>query len=151
MARRKVTLARGIAVLALALMAGCAPIARNHGYVPTDEDLAQIVVGADTRETVAQTIGNPSAGGVVDGSGYYYVRSRWETRAWRAPQEIDRQVVAVSFDGNGVVRNVERFSLRDGQIVPLSRRVTDSSIQNVSIIRTIFGNIGRLSADQVLR
>ena len=56
-------------------------------------------------------------------------------------------MLAVTFQ-EGVVANVETYGLQDGRIVPLSRRVTDSNIADLSIIKQLFGNIG-LSADQV--
>lgn len=141
---------RGMLALAVLAAAACAPIYRNHGYVPTEQDLARIAVGTDTRETVAQAIGRPASTGLLNGSGWYYVGSRWKTVAWRAPEEIERQVVAVTFTEAGVVQNVERFGLERGRVVVLSRRVTDSNIQGVSLIRQLLGNIGNFSAEQFL-
>lgn len=141
---------RALAGLVLALCVACAPIVRNHGYVPSDEDLAQVQVGADTRESVAEKIGRPSVQGLLNDVGWFYVQSRWETRGPRAPQEVDRQVVAITFDEGGTVQNVERFGLEQGKIVPLSRRVTDTNIKGMGIIRQLLGNLGRLSADSIL-
>lgn len=142
-------LAAAVAALVLAL-AACSPIVRNHGYVPSDEDLSLLTVGVDTRETVAAAVGQPVAGGVVDGSGFYYVRSRWETFGPRAPREADRQVVAITFDEAGTVENIERFGLEQGRVVTLSRRVTETSIRNISFIRQLLGNVGRIRADQIV-
>ena len=50
-----------IAVLMMVVAVACAPIYRNHGYAPTDEELARITVGKDTRDTVATYIGRPGA------------------------------------------------------------------------------------------
>lgn len=150
MARHNRRIAGAIAALALALLAACQPLVRNHGFVPLEEDLAGIAVGVDTRETVAGKVGVPGAGGVIDGGGYYYVRSRWETLAWRAPREADRQVVAITFDQGGRVANIERFGLENGRVVPLSRRVTETSIRNISFIRQLMGNIGRMRAEDIL-
>jgi outer membrane protein assembly factor BamE (lipoprotein component of BamABCDE complex) len=150
MARLHGRIAGVLAALALVLLGACSPIVRNHGYAPSDDDLALLTVGVDTRDTVAATVGAPGAGGVIEGGGYYYVRSRWETVAWRAPREVDRQVVAVTFDPDGVVENIERFTLEDGRVIALSRRVTETSIRNISFIRQLFGNIGRLRADQIV-
>ena len=138
----------GAGLLALVLLAACSPIVRNHGYIPTEEDLSLLTVGVDTRESVAATVGVPSAGGVVSDGGYYYVRSRWETRGPFAPKEVERQVLAISFDRDGVLENIERFSLENGRVVALSRRVTDSNIRNVSFLRQLFGNLGRLRLDE---
>jgi outer membrane protein assembly factor BamE (lipoprotein component of BamABCDE complex) len=137
-----------LAALALAVLAACSPIVRNHGYIPNESDLELITVGVDTRETVAASVGTPSAGGVMSDSGYYYVRSRWETRGPFAPREVDRQLLAISFDENGVVENIERFTLADGKVVPLSRRVTDTNIRNISFLAQLLRNFGRVRLDE---
>lgn len=149
MTRTKVRITGAVFGMALLLIAACKPIVRNHGYMPNEEDLSLITVGVDTRETVASSVGPPSSAGLVTGSGYYYVRSRWETFGPREPKEADRQVLAITFDQDGVVQNIERFGLERGRVVALSRRVTDTSIRNVSFIRQLLGNIGRLSADEI--
>jgi outer membrane protein assembly factor BamE (lipoprotein component of BamABCDE complex) len=136
---------RGVAMLALIGLAACSPQFRNHGYIPPAEDLEQIAVGSDTRETVAEKVGVPASSGVLTDGGYYYVRMRTRTVGPLAPKEIDREVVAISFADNGVVRNVERFGLERGQVVPLSRRVTDSAVSDNSFLRQILGNIGRFN------
>jgi len=135
-----------LAVMALGvLVAACAPIMRYHGYAPGDEQLSDIVVGRDTRETVAQKIGMPGMGGVIEGSGWYYVQSDWRQMGPRAPVEVDRQVVAVTFNARDVVENVERFGLADGQVVALSRRVTDTGPRGVTVLQSIFGVLGQFS------
>jgi outer membrane protein assembly factor BamE (lipoprotein component of BamABCDE complex) len=140
-----------LAGLALLALSACADIVRNHGYAPSDDDLATVAVGKDTRETVAFKVGRPSAGGLMQDTGWYYVQSRWSQRGATAPRETDRQVVAVSFDARGRVSNVERFGLADGQVVALSRRVTDSNIKGVGLIRQLMGNLGRFNPGQFLR
>lgn len=137
--------ARSVAVLALTSVAACAPSFRNHGYIPPQEDLELIEVGADTRETVADKVGVPASSGVLSNSGYYYVRMRTRTVGPLAPKEIDRQVVAISFSDTGVVENVERFGLERGQVVPLSRRVTDTGVVDNTFLRQLLGNIGRFN------
>ncbi|MCA0204869.1 MAG: outer membrane protein assembly factor BamE [Proteobacteria bacterium] len=146
-AQRRVPGRRGlVAGLALGLLvAACSPIMRYHGYAPSDEDLAQIQVGRDTRETVAQAIGQPGMGGVMEGSGWYYVQSDWRERGWRAPEEVDRQVVAISFDQSDRVSNIERFGLADGQVVALSRRVTDAG-PRPSVMSQVMSALGQFTS-----
>jgi outer membrane protein assembly factor BamE (lipoprotein component of BamABCDE complex) len=139
----------GIAMVLLA--AACTPLYRNHGYVPPDEDLSLIEVGVDTRETVAAKVGRPSTAGLLNDTGWYYVQSRWETRGPREPVEVDRQVVAISFTPEGTVTDIGRYGLQDGQVVALSRRVTESNVQGAGFIRQLFGNIGGLRAEQILQ
>lgn len=135
-------------ILSLSLVA-CAPIYRNHGYIPEQMELDAVKIGA-TREDVAAAIGRPSAAGLLNDVGWFYVQSRWEHKGGRAPREIDRQVVAITFTEAGTVSNVERFGLERGRVVALSRRVTESNIKGISFLRQLFGSIGRLRADQVV-
>ena len=105
-------LTAGLVVLGLfVVLSACQPIYRNHGYVPTEAELALVEVGQDTQETVAAAVGRPSAQGLLNDVGWFYVKSRYQTRGALPRQEIDRQVVVISFDDNGVVSNVERFGL----------------------------------------
>ncbi|MEM0946698.1 MAG: outer membrane protein assembly factor BamE [Pseudomonadota bacterium] len=134
-------------VFALALLSACGATFQNHGYVPADEVLQNVVVGVDTRDTVASAIGSPGVSGIVDDSGWYYVRSRYRNFAFYAPEEIDRQVLAISFDANGVVTNIERFGLERGRVVPLSRRVTTSNTQGIGLLRQAFGNLGQINIE----
>ena len=130
--------------------AGCAEIVRNHGYIPFQEDLDRIVIGQDTREGVASIVGPPTAGGVLAGGDYYYVASQFRHLGAIAPQEISREVLAIRFDANGLVRNIERFGLEDGRVIVLSRRVTDDNIADTTFIRQLLGNVGRVNAGDFL-
>lgn len=138
-----------VALLAMALVA-CSPIYRNHGYVPSEEDLATLEVGKDTLETAAPKVGRPSASGLLNDNGWYYVQSRWEQKGAFPPVEIDRQVVALSFSDAGLLENVERFGMERGQIVPLSRRVTETNVRSLGVLQQLFANFGRIGAAQVL-
>ncbi|WP_439560908.1 outer membrane protein assembly factor BamE [Roseinatronobacter sp.] len=136
-------------VLLLALVA-CSPVARFHGYAPDDVQLSEIEVGRDTRETVEQKIGRPGVSGVMEGSGWFYVQSDWIDEGWRPPVEVDRQIVAITFDSSDRVSNIERFGLEDGEIVPLSRRVTDTGPSGMSVLRQLMSNFGRFNPTQML-
>lgn len=125
-------------------LAGCTAQYRDHGYVPPPEDLAGIEVGRDTRDTVRETVGAPSTSALVGDRGYYYVSSRMRHFAWRAPEEVSREVVAISFGGNGTVTNVERYGLEDGVAVPLERRVTESG-GTTSFLSQLLSRIGGFS------
>jgi outer membrane protein assembly factor BamE (lipoprotein component of BamABCDE complex) len=139
-----------VVLLALMLVASCGPIIRNHGYIPNEDDLARLEVGVDTRDSVAAVVGRPSAAGLLNDEGWYYVQSRWRQFGPTAPREIDRQLVAISFNDQGVVENIERFTLEDGRVVPLSRRVTETNIKGVSLIGQLLGNLGVFNPGQFL-
>ncbi|MEM6887673.1 MAG: outer membrane protein assembly factor BamE [Pseudomonadota bacterium] len=126
-------------------LAGCSAQYSNHGYIPPQEELDQIVVGIDTLDSVRETLGASASGTVLNDSGLFYVRSRVRTFAMLEPEVVEREVVAISFDTAGVVQNVERFGLERGQVVPLSRRVTSTGVTDVPFLRQLLGNIGQVS------
>lgn len=144
-------LRRAILGLMIMVIAACTPVYRNHGYVPTDDELSQIIVGKDTRETLAPLIGRPSAAAILNDTGWYYVQSRWKNYGARPPKEIDRQVVAITFDEKGVVSNVERFGLEGGKVVALSRRITTDNIKGVSFLRQLLGSLGNFRSGQAIQ
>ncbi len=138
-----------VAVVVLAATAACTATYRNHGYVPPQEDLQNIVVGIDTRATVDDVIGPPSTSGLLSDGDYYYVRSRVKNFGARRPEVIERTVLAISFDAADVVQNIESFDLSDGRIVRLSRRVTDNSVEGNGFLRQMLGNIGQFDPSEL--
>lgn len=132
----------GLLLLSALVLSACNPVVRHHGFAPDDAELAFVEVGRDTRETVAEKIGRPGAAGLLEGSGWYYVQSKRLHSGFREPQEVERQVVAISFDAQGRVENIERFGLEDGEVVALSRRVTKSNVPPPSVISQLLRNIG---------
>lgn len=130
------------------VLAACTPSYRNHGYVPNEEDLASLVVGVDTRSTVDDVVGAPSASGLLSGGDYYYVRSRVKEVGAYRPEVIERQVLAISFSEDETIANIERFNLADGNVVPLTRRVTSSSVVGKGFLRQLLGNFGNVDPEQ---
>lgn len=138
----------GLVVLSIS---ACSAIYRNHGHVPTPDDLATIQVGVDTRDSVTESIGAPSSSGVLNEGGFYYVATRIRHYGPAEPKIVARELVAISFDSSGVVRNIEHFGLQDGQVVTFQRRVTSSSIQDKTFLRQLLGNLGRFNPGSVLQ
>lgn len=137
-----------VAALTLALTA-CAATFTNHGYVPPEEDLSNVLVGVDTRGTVEETIGRPATSGVLRDEAWIYNAYRVRSFIYQEPQVIERELVAISFDGDGVVSNIERFGLEDGRAVQLSRRVTESSISELSFFSQLLSNFGRFDLNNL--
>ena len=140
---------QALLVALVAGLAACAPVYRNHGYVPAEDELALVEVGRDTRETVGEKIGRPSTSGLLNDEGWYYVQSRYRHFGPREPREIERQVLAITFNESGVVENIARFGLEDGKVVEISRRVTATNVKGLSLIEQLLGNFGRISAADI--
>ncbi len=149
---RKIKTAMKFTALAavIAGLAACSPVFRKHGYVPTETDLADIVPGIDTKDSVAETVGVPSSGGVLRNSGYYYVSSVVRHRGGFEPTTVSRELVAINFNETGTVTGIQRFGLEDGCVIPLERRVTSSSLQDKTFLRQLLGNLGNFGPGNFL-
>lgn len=150
MAKRKHWVRLGLATVLLAGVVGCAATFTNHGFAPTDAELENVIVGVDTRASVEETIGRPSSTGVLTGSGWFYVSSKVKHFTYNKAEVIDRQLVAISFDKRDRVSNIERFTLEDGRVIALKRRVTSTGIKGISFIRQMLGNFGNVSLEDQL-
>lgn len=136
--------------LLLCLVGSCTTVYRNHGYAPSDEVLAQILSGIDTRSSVTETLGTPNTGGLGAGNSVYFISSRWGHYGVTAPKPISREIVAIKFDASNIVENVSRYQLADGKVVVLSRRVTAGGDTEITFIRQLMGNFGRLDTRDIL-
>lgn len=136
-----------VAILLVAGLAACSAQFRTHGYLPPEDQLQQIVPGIDTRATVEDVVGVPTTSGVQNDSGFYYIETEMRQFAWKRPEVIDREILAITFDTAGVVENIVTYGLEDGRVVPLTRRVTEAGEGDIGFIRRLFGNIGGLSLD----
>ena len=141
--RLSIGLATGMAMLALTM--SCSPISRVHGYVPTQDELDTLIVGADTKGSIADTIGSPADSGLRDDAAWYYIASTVETFAYNAPEVVDRQVVVLDFDADGVLSDIGRFGLEQGRVVNLQTRVTPTDNRRVSILAQLLGNVGQVN------
>ena len=139
-----------VLLLGFGMVSACSAQYQNHGYVPSDTEVANLVVGVDSRATVDDVIGPPSTSGILGDGNYYYVRSRMKSFGMFRQKEIERQVLAISFDDADTIANIERFGLERGRIVPLSRRVTDSSVVRNGFLRQMLGNFGNINPGNFL-
>ena len=140
--------AMGAAVAAALALGACSPIYRNHGYAPTESELAALQLGVDTRDSVAATLGRPTTSGVLEGQGFYYVQSRFRHFGLLEPQEVSREVLALSFAADGTLGAIERFDLSSGRAVPISRRTTPGVFADPGFLAQISANFGGIDTSQ---
>lgn len=143
---------RGLAgAMAVALLLGaCSPIYRNHGYVPPESALSQLTVGADTRDSVIATLGRPTTTSLVGDQSLYYVQSRFRHFGLLPPEEVRREVLALSFLPDGRLGNIERFGLERGRVIQLEPRITAEVFADRTFINQLFGNVGRFDTGTLL-
>jgi outer membrane protein assembly factor BamE (lipoprotein component of BamABCDE complex) len=139
-----------ISALVLVTFSACSGQIRNHGYMPAPDQVADVLVGVDTRASVEEQLGLPTTEGLIEQAAYFYVRSRLQNKGLRGAKEIDRNILVISFDKNDVVKNIQRFNMSDGQIVALQPRVTLPPREEKGMFSRILLSIGSPDAASVL-
>ncbi|WP_342071208.1 outer membrane protein assembly factor BamE [Yoonia algicola] len=146
---RKTMKAAGLAS-AFAIAAGCSPMDRYYGFIPPAEEIATLNVGTTTKDEVIALFGPPVSDRALQNNTIYYASSQFEIFGPFEPEEVDRQVLAIDFDGNDTVRNISRYTLEDGRVVMLDRRVTEDGINDITFLSQLLGSFGRIDAGQLL-
>lgn len=149
MAKRISLVRKGAAGILMLALAGCAATFDDHGYVPAPSELSQVKAG-QTKAEVQKEIGSPSLEGLQDVDAWYYVQSRWRHYGPFKPREVKRQVVAVSFDKAGRVKNVEQFGLKHGHVVTISRLETGSTVKSEGLLQQLFNDLGHFNPSNFL-
>lgn len=151
MARKATRIGKVTAFVAvLGLTAGCAQMDRFHGFVPPEAEVASLAIGQTTKDEVIGRFGPPMSERALENNTIYYAASQFRYFGPFAPEEVDRQILAIDFDGRDRVRNVTRYTLEDGRVVVLDRRVTEDGINDVTFLSQLLGSFGRIDAAQIL-
>jgi len=142
-----------ILLAASAMTAGCNPILRTHGYVPTSEKPQEVNPDTDTKSSVLARLGNPSVKSTfeeeIDDDVWYYITSVRQRYAYLRPQIEDRTVTAIHFNPDGQVTQVAEYGIEDGVPVNYVDRRTPTRGREISVLEQIFGTIGALPTDRL--
>lgn len=136
------TLAPGL-FLALTLL-GCSPVYNTQGELPDADDVLKIQPGAYTRNQVAELLGTPSTVGTFNDDTWYYIGRRTESTPF-STTIVDQQVLEVSFDDEGKVKDVKTYGLEDGKMVDPVSKKTPTAGREMSILQELFMNFGRFN------
>ena len=126
------------------LYSSCSSVIQSHGHVPLNSDLEKIKVGIDNKKSIESLIGKPTTSSVLNNRDWYYIGSTVKHSGWKKPQEIKCVIIAISFTQAGIVENIERYSLSDGQEIKISSRVTRKKVKDNTFLRQLLGNFGRV-------
>ena len=139
-ATRALLAAAGAAVL----IAGCAPLREQQGYVLDEPLIAAIQPGVDNRESVAGTLGRPTFTGQFDQQerDWYYVSRDTSALAFRMPRPTAQTILHVRFDAAGNVESVQRTGLELVANIRPERDKTPTLGRRSNLFNELFGNIG---------
>ncbi|MEZ5819155.1 MAG: outer membrane protein assembly factor BamE [Hyphomicrobiaceae bacterium] len=133
-----------VLAVVLGLTAGCAETVVRHGHHFRQTDLQQISPGMG-QDQVRASLGTPTTTSPLkSGTAYYYISQTTKQQAFFAPNEVDRQIVAVYFTQTGSVDRVAQYGMKDGKVFDYISRTTPSANTNdETIVQQLFRNLGK--------
>jgi len=130
------------------LLAACSPRVDVRGNLPDPDLLADIEVGHINKQQIADLIGSPSSISPFSSDTWYYVSERTETVAFFEPEVLERKVLIIRFDRQGVARAVETLGLEDARKIALVERTTPTAGTELTVLKQLFGNLGRFNTEE---
>ncbi len=126
----------------------CAPIISHRGYFADPRKTQSISTGVDTKATIQDRLGTPTAVATFDPDRWYYISSTEHVVSWHQPKTVNQSIIQVEFDASGTVKDVKRYNSVPSRNVALVTRITPTRGRELTFWEQIFGNIGRLPTDQ---
>jgi outer membrane protein assembly factor BamE (lipoprotein component of BamABCDE complex) len=140
---------RIIAAAAVFVIAGmtlsCTPRIDNHGNEIDLDNLVEIEPGKTRKSRVSALLGTPSSTSDFGEDTWFYIGATTKTVAFFQPELINRKVVYVSFDKDGVVGSIGKLSEQDGRKIEIVDRETPTAGQRITLLQQLIGNIGRFN------
>mgnify|MGYP000093615567 FL=1 len=133
------------AVLALAFAtSACTPLTSYSGFQAIEAKPADMKVGEDSKSTLMEKLGSPSAVSTFDNNTWYYISQTTDRVAFYYPRVIKRDVVAIKFNpADEKVASVNTYTLRDGKVIAYNGRETPTRGREMTILEQLLGNVGR--------
>ena len=139
-----------LAVLAaLVPLTGCAFFSAHtqvRGNKVDPEALAELVPGVSTRTDATALLGTPTMHASFDDNTWLYIGAITRPVIGGTQHINTQQVVALTFDAGGVLRDIRKTGKKDAMPVSVIARVTPSPGSNASFMQQLLGNVGRFNA-----
>jgi outer membrane protein assembly factor BamE (lipoprotein component of BamABCDE complex) len=128
-------------------LSSCVAQVATHGNPLEPEQVGQIVPGISSQQDVEMLLGSPSSVSVLDGQQWYYIGKRSRSIAFLEPDVLERQVLSVRFNPDGIVQSVDALDADSGREVHLVKRETRTRGNDLTIVQQFLGNVGRFEEE----
>jgi len=112
----------------------------HNGNIPSADRIAEIREG-QTKQEIMNILGSPSLVTGLSDDHWIYMASTVKKVAFLSPEEIDRQILALSFS-DGAVSKIEKLTLADGNNISIDKETTETAERRQGFFRKYFGGVG---------
>ena len=125
-------------ILACAALIACTPVTYERGFLSDPALEASIKKGADTKASIQERLGFPTTQATFDDETWYYISSHERQIAFFSPTVQSRNILAVAFDKEGKVADMNRYTLKDGHVVAFETRQTPARGRELTFLQQLF-------------
>ena len=118
---------------------------QTRGNKIDPDQLAQLVPGTSSRADAVALIGTPTARATFDDNTWIYITELTKPLIGGTQQVRDQQVVTLTFDQGGTLRDISKRGPEDSKPVTMVQRATPSPGNNATIMQQLLGNVGRFN------
>jgi outer membrane protein assembly factor BamE (lipoprotein component of BamABCDE complex) len=137
----------GAAALLAALgTAACTPVRTHQGYVVDHDLVASVQPGIDTRQSVLQTLGQPSFTSQFNEGDWYYVSRDNSNFMFQDPRPKQQMTLRVRFDQAGNVTAIDQTGTELVASISPYGKTTPTLGRHSNFFQDLFGNIGTVGA-----
>lgn len=132
-----------VVILAGAVLSGCAPTIGRQGFQVQDVAPRDLKVGVDTKASVMEKLGSPSAVGVFDPNTWYYVSQSTERYTYHQARVTSRDVTVMAFDkASDKLLKLDTLGLKDGRRIAFNTRETPTRGRQLTVLEQLLGSVG---------
>lgn len=133
-----------LSIAFLSLMA-CTPTTEVRGNLVNAKTLQELEAGKTDQRQALVLMGTPVSTSTFDEKTWYYIGQKTEQYGIFEAEVVERQVVALHFNDDGILESIERYDENDGLALDPSARQTPSSGRQFTVLQQLIGNIGRFN------
>ena len=112
----------------------------HNGNMPTDDKIAAVHMG-QSKQDVMDILGAPSLTTGLSDDHWIYMASTMKKVAFLRPEELNRKVLAITFDDDKITK-IEKLTLVDGNDIKVDTDITKATEQEQGFFRKYFGGVG---------
>ncbi len=124
------------------ILASCTNIEERHGATIKPKTMQKLAPNV-TKKQVTGLLGSPSTKSSFGEETWYYIANNKNQNLFSDDDMVEQEVLAIYFNEDDKVYNVESYGIRDSKQIELSDRTTPTAGHNLTVMEQLLGNVGR--------
>ncbi len=125
----------------------CSPIVHTRGNLVDDDRLSSITLGVSRKADVAAVLGTPTTVAAFDDNLWYYMGEKTANKAFFEREITQRRVLAVQFDENETVVNIQDVDQAAAQDVDIVDATTPTAGKKMNMFQQFLSNLGKFNTN----